>query len=123
MEMKAQQRLGGERASKALSAKERLGQELNLPHDFELEVRPVESKSGLAFELKIKRGGLPTGLDLVFDPLEPEGGSFTLDLSAKNGKEESGSRYCSCNGVSMSCPEGKSPHCDCTTDPPSLSCG
>ena len=31
-------------------------------------------------------------------------------------------RYCSCNGVSIPCPHGTSPSCDCTKNPPSLSC-
>lgn len=99
------------------------GKCVSLPHEFELDIRPVERESGRAFEMEIRRFGRPTGLGLIFDPLEPDAGSFLLDLLAKNGKETSGSRYCSCNGVSMSCPEGKSPHCDCTTNPPSLSCG
>ncbi len=96
---------------------------VGLQEAFEFDVMPVESKNGLAFKAQILRFGKPTGLDLVFDPLEPDAGSFVLDLFAQNGKETSGSRYCSCNGASMSCPEGKSPHCDCTTNPPSLSCG
>lgn len=32
------------------------------------------------------------------------------------------SRTCSCNGVSRECPPGTSPRCDCTRNPPVLTC-
>lgn len=104
-----------------LQTKERAKSLIGLPEGFELALMPADKLGGRAFRLEILHHGKKSGLGLIFDPLDIKGGnSFTLDtlLGA-----ESASRYCSCNGVSMSCPEGKSPHCDCTTNPPSLSCG
>lgn len=92
---------------------------IDLPGGLEIAVSPDRKKEG-AFKLSLQVSGKPSGIDLIYDPLEQKGGlSFTLDVLVNGAK---GGRYCSCNGVSMDCPEGKSPHCDCTKNPPSLSC-
>jgi hypothetical protein len=63
---------------------------------------------------------LPGGLSVRFKH-HPEVHRTAFTLSVHDG-ERLLSRTCSCNGVSMDCPDPKSPSCDCTTNPPTLSC-
>ncbi|RMF14206.1 MAG: hypothetical protein D6757_06715 [Alphaproteobacteria bacterium] len=60
---------------------------------------------------------------LVLEPVDFKGGrGFVLTLRGCGGDDGGSQRYCGCNGVYLPCPEGKSPWCDCTTDPPRLTC-
>lgn len=64
----------------------------------------------------------PEGAELTLEPFEVRGGEafiLTLRLAGKEGEVR---RICACNGVVRECPEGMSPYCDCTTDPPRLTC-
>ncbi len=62
------------------------------------------------------------GAELTLKPVDIKGGDafiLTLRLPGKSGDVK---RICACNGVMRECPEGMSPYCDCTTDPPRLTC-
>lgn len=62
------------------------------------------------------------GAELVLEPAEVKGGdAFILTLHLPGGGDKV-RRICACNGVMRECPEGMSPYCDCTTDPPRLTC-
>ena len=63
---------------------------------------------------------LPNGHKVSYQAA-PDVSDDAYIMEIRDGKKLVG-RYCSCNGVSMPCPEGKSPSCNCTTNPPSLSC-
>ena len=64
---------------------------------------------------------LPNGLTVHYEPAEVEGSDDAFILELCRG-DRTLSRTCSCNGVTRSCPKGKSPHCDCTKNPPVLTC-
>ncbi|MFQ5691277.1 MAG: hypothetical protein ACE5HQ_13525 [Gemmatimonadota bacterium] len=63
---------------------------------------------------------LPNGHTVTYTPYE-EVGQDAYILEVRDGDGLVG-RFCSCNGVSIPCPEGKSPSCDCTKNPPVLTC-
>jgi hypothetical protein len=73
----------------------------------------MESKGARTFDL-------PNGETVIYTPAEIAGGDAYV-LEIRRGSTLLG-RYCSCNGVSRPCPEGKSPSCDCTKKPPVLTC-
>ncbi len=65
------------------------------------------------------------GAELILEPVDIKGGNaFLLTLRCGGGGGGGGTvtRICGCNGVYRECPEGMSPMCDCTTDPPRLTC-
>lgn len=69
---------------------------------------------------KIETFALPNGHEVKYTPAEIDGGEgYILEVFSGSNLL---SRTCSCNGVSRSCPEGTSPHCDCTQTPPVLRC-
>jgi hypothetical protein len=63
---------------------------------------------------------LPNGHVVHFIPTDPRNKTAYI-LEVRDG-ERLLSSTCSCNGVTISCPDGTSPNCDCTTNPPTLSC-
>ncbi len=63
------------------------------------------------------------GARLEIEPVALKGGNaFLLTLACGGGGGGTVTRICGCNGVYRECPEGMSPVCDCTTDPPRLTC-
>ncbi len=63
------------------------------------------------------------GAELTLEPVDIKGGNaFLLTLRCRGGGGGTVTRICGCNGVYRECPEGMSPVCDCTTDPPRLTC-
>jgi hypothetical protein len=63
---------------------------------------------------------LPNGHVIHFIPTDPANPTEYI-LEVRDGGVVISST-CSCNGVSINCPPGKSPSCDCTKNPPQLSC-
>jgi hypothetical protein len=63
---------------------------------------------------------LPNGFIVTFRPA-PKVHKTAFTLLVHDG-DKLLSSTCSCNGVSLDCPDGKSPSCNCTTNPPTLSC-
>ena len=63
---------------------------------------------------------LDNDIQLFSQSVDMEGGDAEIVEIRQNDKLLA--RYCSCNGVRMNCPAPQSPHCDCTTSPPSLTC-
>jgi hypothetical protein len=64
---------------------------------------------------------LPNGHVVTFTP-QPKVNASAYILTVTEG-DKIVSSTCSCNGVSMDCPSGQSVRCDCTKNPPVLSCG
>lgn len=71
-------------------------------------------------EAEIKTYTLPDGVEARFQPVEIRGGEGMIVELMAGGSVLA--RYCSCNGVKISCPAGTSPSCDCTKNPPVLTC-
>ena len=61
---------------------------------------------------------LPNGDMIRYIPAKE--GAYTIELLDKN--EKFLGAMCSCLGVCIPCPAGKSPDCDCAKSPPVLKC-
>lgn len=93
---------------------------VRLPGNLAFDVSKVQTKTGSKMKLSLKVGDHNTGFDLLYDELSEKGGiGYTLGILL-NGHEVQ--HFCGCNEVTMECPEGKSPHCDCTKKPAQLKC-
>jgi hypothetical protein len=66
------------------------------------------------------RSELHDGVKVFVQAVRLSGGEGEI-VELRDGDQVIG-RYCSCNGVRMECPPPQSPVCDCTTNPPTLSC-
>jgi hypothetical protein len=71
--------------------------------------------------LKATTFTLPNGHTVEYQPVDLGAQNDAYILEVKDGNVVV-LRTCSCNGVSRDCPPGKSPSCDCTKNPPVLSC-
>jgi hypothetical protein len=67
-----------------------------------------------------KMFSLPNGHTIKYMPTPKVSGNAYI-LEIRDG-DILLNRICSCNGVSIPCPENTSLYCDCTTNPPTLSC-
>ena len=63
---------------------------------------------------------MPNGYRVTFTP-QPHVHETAFILEVRNDTRVL-ARVCSCNGVSRDCPEGMSPSCNCTKNPPVLTC-
>jgi hypothetical protein len=80
---------------------------------------PMQRGNQMKNEMKLS-AELDNDIQLFSQSVEMEGGDAEIVEIRQNDKLLA--RYCSCNGVRKNCPAPQSPHCDCTTNPPSLTC-